>query len=52
MCTSDQRTNEKLNWQGLKTHVNYVLLGLRISTVSREGNSTAELTDVNVCGAV
>ncbi len=32
--------------------MNYVLLGLRISTVSREGNSTAELTDVNVCGAV
>ncbi len=43
-CTSDQRANEKLNWQGFKTDVNYVLLGLRISTVSRESNSTAELT--------
>ncbi len=43
-CTSDQRANEKFNWQGLKTHVNYVLLGLRMSTVSRESNSTAELT--------
>ncbi len=32
-CTSDQRANEKLNWQGFKTHVNYALLGLRISTV-------------------
>ncbi len=45
-CTSDQPANENLNRQGLKTHVNYVtlLLGLRISTVSRESNSTAELT--------
>ncbi len=42
--TSDQRTNEKFNWQGFKTHVNYTLLWLRISTVSRESNSTAELT--------
>ncbi len=42
--TSDQRANEKLNWQGFKTHVNDVPLWLRISAVSRESNSTAELT--------
>ncbi len=35
--------NEKFNWQGFKTHVNYVRLWW-ISAVSRESNSTAELT--------
>ncbi len=35
--------NEKFNWQGFKTHVNDVRLWW-ISAVSRESNSTAELT--------
>jgi len=48
---SDQRANEKLNRQGFKTDTNYVLLWLRISAVSCDSNYTAELTDVNVCGA-
>ncbi len=42
--TSDQLANEKFNWQGFKTLTNNVLLSLRISTVSRESNSTVELT--------
>ncbi len=42
--TSDQCANEKLNWQGFKSHTNYVLLWLRISAMSHESNSTAELT--------
>ncbi len=42
--TSDQRANEKLNRQGFETHANDVLLWLQISAVSRESNSTTELT--------
>ncbi len=36
--------NEKLEWQGFKTHANDVLLWLWINAVSRESNSTTVLT--------
>ncbi len=41
--TSEQHVNETFNGKALK-HANNVLLWLRISVVSRESNSTAELT--------
>ncbi len=42
--TSDQDANETFDQQGFKAHANNVLLRSLISTVSRESNSTAELT--------
>ncbi len=41
---SDQRVNKTFDRQGFKTQANNVLLWLRVSAVSRESNSTAELT--------
>ncbi len=47
--TSEQHVNEKFNSQGFKAHANSVLLWLWINAVSRECNSTTEVTfDVNV----
>ncbi len=52
MCGHVRPVNEKLKQQGFKTHANDVLLWLQISAVFRESNSTADLTDVHVCGVV